>query len=90
MLTISPLAAFTLGMTALTAPVAPADLAQSTSQTEVIVPYADLNLNTAEGREALDRRLARAARDACGAKPDLREMRALSQYRECLVASTKS
>ncbi|MEM1196661.1 MAG: UrcA family protein [Pseudomonadota bacterium] len=90
MLTISSLAALTLGLTAVTNPIATPVMAQSTDQARVVVPYADLDLKTPEGREALDRRLARAARDVCGAKPDLRNMRALSQYRECLAASKKS
>lgn len=90
MLTITSLAAFTLGLTAATNPIATFDLAQSTSQAKVAVPYADLDLKTPQGRDALDRRLARAACDVCGAKPDLRDMRALGQYRECLTASTKS
>lgn len=86
MLTFSSLAAFALGLTAATTPVA----AQNASEASVAVPYADLNLNTPEGRKALDRRLARATRTVCGGKPDLREMRALRAYRECLAVTTKN
>ncbi|MEO0590428.1 MAG: UrcA family protein [Pseudomonadota bacterium] len=84
MLKISAMAAFALALAA----AAPAS-AQTDGEAVIVVPYADLNLSNEEGRAALDRRLARAAREVCGGKPDLRDIRARTAFRECLAATTK-
>ena len=83
MFKLSVFAALALGLAA--APVT----ARSDTQAMIAVPYADLNLSSEEGRAALDRRLARAAREVCGGKPDLRDMRARAAFRECLATTTK-
>lgn len=55
----------TLGLAITAAPVAAEPV------TEVrVVSVADLDLSTAQGRSALDRRLVRAAIDACGSASD--------------------
>ena len=54
---------------------------------QVVVSFADLNLNTPTGQTQLQHRLHRAAMDACGAQPDDKDMRAASLYRECVQQS---
>ena len=85
MLKITAIAALALGLVA----AAPA-IAQTQGEAVIAVPYADLNLNSDEGRAALDRRLTQAARKVCGGKPDLRQLSAMAAYRECLAATTKN
>ncbi|MEL6485680.1 MAG: UrcA family protein [Pseudomonadota bacterium] len=85
MLKISAIAALALGLAA-AAPAA----AQAEGQAAIAVPYADLNLNSEEGRAALDRRLTQAARKVCGGKPDLRQLSAMAKYRDCVAVTTKS
>lgn len=81
MLKIAILAALGLAVAATPA------IAQNNSGAAIAVPYADLNLTTESGRKALDRRLARAAREVCGGQPDLRNMRARTAFRECLAVT---
>ncbi|MEO0872674.1 MAG: UrcA family protein, partial [Pseudomonadota bacterium] len=85
MLKISAIAALALGLAA----AAPAT-AQAQGEPVIAVPYADLNLNSEEGRAALDRRLTQAARKVCGGKPDLRQLTAMAKYRECLAVTAKN
>ena len=64
--TIAATLAFTL---ALTAPGAGALAGPKAGETpSVNVPYADLNLSSAEGRAILDRRIERAIETVCGRK----------------------
>jgi UrcA family protein len=51
---------------------------------QVVVSFADLNLNTVSGQALLQARLHRAAMNACGAQPDDRDIRAASAYRGCV------
>jgi UrcA family protein len=83
MLRISTIAALALGLVAAGAPAA------AETGASVAVPYADLNLTSEAGRAALDRRLARAATQVCGGKPDLRRMQERAAFRACL-ASTRA
>ncbi|MEE4153138.1 MAG: UrcA family protein [Erythrobacter sp.] len=57
------------------------------AQTEVRVPIVDLDLTTKAGQKTLDRRLAVAARKACGGLPSLRNRTSLLEYRACLAAA---
>ncbi len=54
---------------------------------QVVVSFADLNLNTSTGQTQLKTRLHRAAMDACGAQPDDKDIRAASLYRGCVQQS---
>lgn len=53
------------------------------------VRVADLNLSSAEGVAALDRRLHAAARAICDA-PDISDLRALRRYRQCVVDAERA
>jgi UrcA family protein len=50
---------------------------------DVIVRYADLNLASAEGTQALYARLAAAASRACGGQPGIHQLREQQDYRAC-------
>ena len=50
---------------------------------DVVVRYADLDLDSPEGAEALYSRLSAAAARACGNEPDARELKARAQYEAC-------
>jgi UrcA family protein len=52
-------------------------------RTQVVVDYADLNLDSMAGNRALYARLSRAAERACGPEPRLQDLRAHSNYRQC-------
>lgn len=54
---------------------------------QVVVSFADLNLNTPSGQTALKARIHRAAMDACGAQPDSKDMRAAAAYNGCVQQS---
>lgn len=54
------------------------------------VEYADLNLTTAEGRAALDKRLEMAARRLCNGNADFRNVRAMQSYRLCVAEARAS
>jgi len=45
---------------------APALAAQADAKASAHVPYSDLNLSSAQGREVLDRRIVRAIEKVCG------------------------
>lgn len=62
---------------ALAAPVA----AQTVS---VEVPYGDLDLTKADGRDVLDRRLTRAARQVCGGRP-IRDVGMIQRHNGCIA-----
>jgi UrcA family protein len=49
----------------------------------VVVRYADLNLATAAGTQALYARLSSAASRACGGQPGIHELRQQQDYRAC-------
>jgi len=53
------------------------------------VAYGDLDLTKAEGRRVLDRRLARAVREVCGAVP-MRNVSRLKAHRACRVEAQAS
>lgn len=76
------LSAALLGL-ATTAPAA----ARETASAAVF--YGDLDLNKAEGRAMLDRRLARAERQVCGSYP-MRDVTRIAAYRECLAEARSS
>ena len=48
------------------------------------VSYADLNLNTADGRAVLMARIQRAAEQVCGPEPDSRDLKPLMAFRRCM------
>jgi UrcA family protein len=50
---------------------------------DVVVRYADLNLNSVEGAKVLYARLSEAAERACGQEPSWRELKAMREYRAC-------
>ncbi len=54
---------------------------------QVVVSFADLNLNTPTGQTALKARIHRAAMEACGAQPDNKDLRALAAYHGCVQQS---
>lgn len=49
------------------------------------VPYGDLDLTKAEGRNALEARLDRAARKVCGSVPEARNLKLMQARRTCLA-----
>jgi UrcA family protein len=49
----------------------------------VVVRYADLNLATAAGAQALYARISAAASRACGGQPGVHELHLQQQYRAC-------
>jgi UrcA family protein len=53
----------------------------------VKVGYNDLNLTTPQGKDALLRRIQRAADLVCG-KPDARELALSTSYRNCVTNAT--
>ena len=72
---VTVLAALTLtGLTAV--PAAAAD------EVTVSVGYADLDLTAPAGRAALDRRIDAAVKEVC-AKPDMRNIKAMTAWEEC-------
>jgi UrcA family protein len=52
-------------------------------RTQVVVDYADLDLNSVAGNKALYARLSHAAERACGPEPQRQDLRARSDYRQC-------
>jgi UrcA family protein len=50
---------------------------------DVVVQYADLNLNSAAGNKALYARLSAAAERACGNEASARDLKRKAQYRAC-------
>ena len=50
---------------------------------DVVVQYADLDLNSAAGNKVLYARLSAAAERACGNEPSARELKRQVQYRAC-------
>jgi UrcA family protein len=52
-------------------------------RTQVVVDYADLDLNSVAGNKALYARLSHAAERACGPEPQRQDLRARSNYRQC-------
>jgi UrcA family protein len=51
---------------------------------DVVVSYADLNLDSAAGNQKLHARLANAAARACGSEPAIRDIERRAQYRACV------
>ena len=67
----------------LTATSAPAEAAPAPAATELrLVPTADLDLSTPEGKRQLEQRLARAAREVCGVASDT-DLEGKNAIREC-------
>jgi UrcA family protein len=59
--------------------------------TQVQVSFADLNLETAEGRDALEKRLDNAARQACGYDDVMTGTRVRSSHaKSCYAKARKS
>ncbi|KPP94442.1 UrcA family protein [Erythrobacter sp. HL-111] len=58
--------------------------AQAAEPATAKVALADLDLTTKAGRDALDRRIDRAARKVCGGQPDLRNLGAFGAFRKCV------
>ncbi len=56
----------------------------------VAVPFGDLDLTKADGRDVLDRRLARAARQVCSSGASVRHLAAIISYRACIVDARAS
>jgi UrcA family protein len=54
---------------------------------QVLVSFADLNLNTPSGQASFKARIHRAAMDACGAQPDSKDLRAARQFDACVQQS---
>lgn len=54
------------------------------------VSFADLDLSTAEGQEALDRRINAAAREICGVDAPRTGTRIKTSERRCFEAARKS
>jgi len=52
-------------------------------RTQVVVDYADLDLDSVAGNKTLYARLSRAAKRACGPEPASRDLRGRSDYRQC-------
>ena len=50
---------------------------------DVVVQYADLDLNSAAGNKVLYARLSAAAERACGNEPSARDLKRHAQYRAC-------
>jgi UrcA family protein len=78
---IAALAAPVLGHAA---PISNEDLRQ------VVVSYADLNLNTASGQTALKARVRHAAQTVCGDAPDNRNPGAVRDYSACVSQSIRA
>jgi UrcA family protein len=60
------------------------DAAPAVKHDDVVVRYADLNLASEEGAEALYARLSAAAARACGNTPMAWEQKARSEYKACV------
>jgi UrcA family protein len=87
----STMAMMTLALTA-TLSAAPALRADDAARpgvvrTQVVVDYADLDLDSIAGNKALYARLSHAAERACGPEPERQELRARSDYRQCQEAA---
>ena len=65
----------------LTATSAPAEAAPAATE-QRLVPTADLDLSTPEGKRRLEQRLARAAREVCGVASDA-DLEGKNAIREC-------
>lgn len=68
---------------ALVAHAGEATTATTARHADVVVRYADLDLESPEGAEALYARLSTAAGRACGNEPSTRELKARRQYEAC-------
>lgn len=55
----------------------------------IAVPYGDLDLTKADGRQALDQRLVRATRQVCGTAP-ARDLTRIAAHRSCLAEARAS
>jgi UrcA family protein len=82
MITRIVLPALALGLAMAAAPAAAAPA-------QVAVSYADLDLAKDEGRKVLDRRLARAERRVCGARP-VRDLTLMQRHKACLAEARAS
>ena len=51
----------------------------------VAVPYSDLDLTREAGRKALDARLERAVRKACGGSAPVRDLAEMAVWRTCIA-----
>ena len=82
---LAALAALTLNTMALTAGSALAAPVQSEDgPRQAAVSYADLNLNSENGKAILVARIHRAAEAVCGGEPDSRDVKALMAFRGCM------
>ena len=79
---------FTLASAVLAiAAAAPAVNAQVQDQGSVRVSYADLNLASVSGRQALDHRVSRAIDKACGERPMLSDLDGQHAFQSCEKAA---
>ena len=69
---------------------APTVHAESAGQTSVRVAYADLNLGSISGRQALDQRVSRAIDRVCGELPSLADLDSMHQFQSCQKAARSS
>lgn len=58
--------------------------------TSLMVRYADLNLTSAAGKKALERRIARAAISVCGGRPDYRDLSGSRAHNQCVARALDS
>lgn len=72
----------TLGL-ALAAHAGDVNTATAAKHDDVVVRFADLNLNSDDGAKALYARLSAAAGRACGGEPATRDFKARREYRAC-------
>lgn len=67
---------------------APAPMAEDARQ--VTVSYTDVNLNAPAGQAVVKARIAEAAAQACGPRPDLRDPRAFQDFNSCVRDAARS
>lgn len=58
-------------------------------ETQFVVSYADLDLNTTAGVQALDQRLEAGVKAVCE-RPDIRNLRSMAAYEQCKDAAMNS
>jgi UrcA family protein len=70
---------------------APAIAAEDGADKQVMVPYRDLDLASADGRKKLTARVKRATHDVCGGRSTVRaNLNEYLVYRECRMAAMRS
>jgi UrcA family protein len=64
--------------------------AQSVEVATIDVSYADLNLSSRAGAEAMLNRIQAAASRVCGGKPETRQMTDMARYRSCVSTAVRT